>query len=191
MFNHRLPSFIKNSNGDNTVGLYVSWYLGITENVDEVANKIFSNYHVDLINDESRKEDIKACLDISIIPEKYKTGRSYYEDYETQKNYIYPKLEETSWLRKDKKLVEKLSQVFNIDISPGLASLDSLKGLLKAMVLACECDALKDDNLIYAERLKMAGVDVDTYYYEKGFHGSLQMSQTMTIDIIDYLKNNL
>ena len=203
-FNLRLPSHTAYSSygilNSYSLNKYVSWYLGLVENSDEVEAILESNYHVDLIKDESLKDKFKTFTDVDVIPDKYKSGKSFYDDYETQKKYIFPKLDENNSVKKDKKLIEKLSQLFTTDVSPGLAELSKLKGLPKAYFIICEWDSLKDEGLIYAERLKMAGVKVDTAYYEDSFHGSvsfigsttgLNRSKQMNSDLIDYLKNNL
>jgi acetyl esterase/lipase len=48
--------------------------------------------------------------------------------------------------------------LFSPEISPGLA--DDLKGLPDAYIIVGETDVLKDENLIYAERLKRAGFSI-------------------------------
>ena len=203
MFNHRLPSYMKYSkNGmieSLTLSKYLSWYLGITEYSDEIAELLANNYHVDLLNDKSLKEKFQTYLDVNLIPNKFKIGKSYYEDYESQKNNLFPILREGSELRYNKKLNEKLAHLFTTNISPGLADLNALKDLPKALILVCEMDLFKDENLIYAERLKMAGVDVKTEYYENGFHIAINLSgfqafdvsTKMINDIIDYLRKNI
>ena len=158
------------------------------ENSNQITDFLCSNSHIDLINDESVKEKYKSYLDVDIIPDMYKTGRPYYENY--NKNEIYPKLEDTNSVKKNKKITDKLFLLFNTNISPGLADLSSLKGLPKTLILVCECDMFKDEDLIYAERLKMAGVDVTTEYYHNGFHGSLAFIEKIPNDIISYLNVN-
>ena len=201
MYNQRLPSYIKYSKNGFTQSLGLknsrAWYLGITENTEEISHILNSNYHVGLLNNRSLNEKFNSYLDIDLIPDKYKSGKSYYDDYETQTSYIFPNLDEASSLKKDKKLIENLSKLFNTDISPGLADLSSLKGLPKALVLVCEFDTLKDENLIYAERLKMAGVNVETEFYEEGFHGVLSLPKFFNVshkiinDIITFLNDNM
>ncbi|KAG7274074.1 hypothetical protein CRUP_028781 [Coryphaenoides rupestris] len=43
----------------------------------------------------------------------------------------------------------------------------------KAYVMTCEFDVLRDDGLMYAQRLRDAGVDVTSEHHEDGFHGCM------------------
>lgn len=43
----------------------------------------------------------------------------------------------------------------------------------KAYVMTCEFDVLRDDGLMYAQRLRDAGVDVTSEHLEDGFHGCM------------------
>ena len=60
-------------------------------------------------------------------------------------------------------------------------------------------DPIKDDGLLYSERLKSVGVQVEVKYYE-GFHGILslvdkingfQLARQMLTDLVAYIKTNL
>ena len=201
MFNQRLPSYKKYSNTGMTDSLtlnkYVTWYLGIIKKSAQIANILSLNYHVDLLNKPDLKEKFSTYMDVDIIPETYKIGKSYYDDYEKEKIFIFPKLKDTNLFKKDQNLIDNLTKLLTTDISPGLADLNSLKGLPKALILVCECDMSKGEGLIYAERMRMANVDVKTKFYEEGFHGALtlnkffKVSEKMRNDIIDYLKDNI
>ena len=85
------------------------------------------------------------------------------------------------------------------DVSPGLADSDKLVGLPKAYFIVCEMDPIKDDGLLYSERLKRAGVQVEVNYYE-GYHGIVaeideisgyQVARAMLDDLIKYIKANI
>ncbi|MDR1512494.1 MAG: alpha/beta hydrolase [Propionibacteriaceae bacterium] len=54
--------------------------------------------------------------------------------------------------------------------SPLLA--DSLEGLPRAVILACEIDPVRDDGVRYADRLRQAGVSVEFKLYEGLLHGA-------------------
>jgi neutral cholesterol ester hydrolase 1 len=63
-----------------------------------------------------------------------------------------------------------------------------------------EWDAIKDEGLLYAERLREAGVDVHIEFYENAFHGiaglvdkklGYEKARQMQNDLIDYLQQNL
>ncbi|WKY14880.1 hypothetical protein Q1695_000413 [Nippostrongylus brasiliensis] len=50
---------------------------------------------------------------------------------------------------------------------------EDLSDLPPAFVMTCEFDVLRDEGLMYAERLKAAGVRTDARNYENGFHAML------------------
>ncbi|XP_067290875.1 neutral cholesterol ester hydrolase 1-like isoform X2 [Pseudorasbora parva] len=88
-----------------------------------------------------------------------------------QKNYkpVVP-------LHGDPKLVEKLPGLLDVRAAPLLAETEVLKALPPAYIMTCEHDVLRDDGLMYATRLKEAGVHVTVDHYEDGFHGCLSFA---------------
>ncbi|KAL0973534.1 hypothetical protein UPYG_G00205550 [Umbra pygmaea] len=84
--------------------------------------------------------------------------------------------------------------------SPLLVPDADLLSLPKAYVLTCEYDVLRDDGIMYAERLRHAGVQVTHKHYASGFHGALMftlwptdfmIARTMTENLIKWLQHNL
>ena len=79
MFNHRLPSYTRYSiNGISerlSLSKSLSLNLGVIDNSDEISEILATIYHVDLFNSESLKLKFNS-LDVDLIPDKYKTGRS-------------------------------------------------------------------------------------------------------------------
>nr|XP_040025857.1 neutral cholesterol ester hydrolase 1-like [Gasterosteus aculeatus aculeatus] len=57
--------------------------------------------------------------------------------------------------------------------APLLAESAVLSATPKAYVMTCEFDVLRDDGLMYARRLRDAGVAVTSDHYEDGFHGCM------------------
>ncbi|XP_067291506.1 neutral cholesterol ester hydrolase 1-like [Pseudorasbora parva] len=88
-----------------------------------------------------------------------------------QKNYkpVVP-------LHGDPKLLEKLPGLLDVRAAPLLAETEVLKALPPAYIMTCEHDVLRDDGLMYATRLKEAGVHVTVDHYEDGFHGCLSFA---------------
>lgn len=84
--------------------------------------------------------------------------------------------------------------------SPLLVPDTALRNLPRAYILTCEYDVLRDDGVMYAMRLKRAGVDVTHEHYPGGFHGALmfttwpaefEIAHRMTDNLIGWLKHNL
>ncbi|KAI3367536.1 hypothetical protein L3Q82_026391 [Scortum barcoo] len=78
-------------------------------------------------------------------------------------------------------IVEKGSQggvaevpgLLDVRAAPLLAGPEVLAKCPRAYIITCEYDVLRDDGLMYARRLKDAGVTVTNDHYEDGFHGCL------------------
>ncbi|XP_060929644.1 arylacetamide deacetylase [Limanda limanda] len=84
--------------------------------------------------------------------------------------------------------------------SPLLVPDTALRSLPKALIITCEYDVLRDDGIMYATRLRAAGVEVSHEHYDKGFHGALMFTvwptdfligRRMTYNYIKWLKENL
>jgi acetyl esterase/lipase len=150
------------------------WNVGITKITKEMEDAILTNNHTLLVEDANLRKKYQEYLDINFIPNEYKKGKSYYDGYnsETVQNFVYPKiLNENSILKKDKNLAVAIQKLLTPEASPLLANDDLLKSLPKAYFAVVEWDALKDQALIYAGRLRANGVPVDIDFYEGGFHG--------------------
>lgn len=174
--------------------------LGITKNITQEMENIFNlNYHTLLVDDLNLRKQYQSYLDINLIPDEYKQGKSYYNDY---KNEIYPKvLDELHILKRDKNLANKIKQkLLSPEASPGLAPDELLKLLPKAYFVIFEWDILKDQGLLYAQRLKASGVPVKINYYENAYHGMIPfidettgytMARNVYQDMIKYIKENI
>ncbi|MDQ0834576.1 acetyl esterase [Streptomyces achromogenes] len=71
-----------------------------------------------------------------------------------------------------------------------------LTGLPPAFVYVCEFDPLRDEGMIYAQRLVQAGVTTGLHLYPGTFHGSVGLrdaaiSQEMLSDVMDGLRRGL
>jgi acetyl esterase/lipase len=211
LVNSKLPSYTKY----NTTSFIIqtgfkltkmaAWYLGLTENVtgyDEFLVNFEKNNHFGLIEDEILLKKYKSYLDPNKIPDQYKKDKSYYKEYESIKNTIYPnsKLDMNNVLLKNNFINTQVKKLFHREISPLLADDKYLIGLPKAYFIILEWDELKDEGLLYAERLKENNVNVSVRFYEKGFHGimglvgnqtGLQAARDIQKDLIEYMKLNL
>uniref|UniRef100_A0A1I7U419 Abhydrolase_3 domain-containing protein n=1 Tax=Caenorhabditis tropicalis TaxID=1561998 RepID=A0A1I7U419_9PELO len=68
--------------------------------------------------------------------------------------------------------------IFNPDFSPLMRT--HLEGLPRTLIVTCEYDTLRDEGMIYADRLKMAGVDTKLINLKNGFHAMLNMHNEIT-----------
>ena len=53
----------------------------------------------------------------------------------------------------------------------------SLQNLPPAFVLTCQLDPVRDDGLLYVQRLRKDGVTVEHYHYNYGFHGMMSLTK--------------
>lgn len=202
MFFTKLPLHIryaeKTFKGETKTKLstYASWYLGITNITRDLINIYRKDEHLSMFDDKEQKR-ILSLLDVTKIPDKYKLYKS---DYESLKYQIPSKVPENSLLKRDPKVAELIRKLFDPKLSPLLASNDDLTILPKTYFQVLGWDSIKDDILLYAERLREAHVDTYVDFYENGFHGicfmthgssSYQIARDMQKDLIKYLRNNL
>ncbi|KAJ8270356.1 hypothetical protein GJAV_G00113470 [Gymnothorax javanicus] len=76
-------------------------------------------------------------------------------------------------------IVEKVPGLLDVRAAPLLADQEVLSRTPQAYILTCEHDVLRDDGLMYAQRLMKAGVVVTSDYYEDGFHGCMTISSEL------------
>jgi acetyl esterase/lipase len=99
------------------------------------------------------------------------------------------------------KLKKLADNLLNCDVSPGLIDDEKLQIMPKTYFVVCEMDSLKDEAIIFSERLKKAGVAVEVAYYETGYHRMInatqkniyfnRISSAMVDDIVRYIHRNL
>ena len=85
--------------------------------------------------------------------------------------------------------------VFDPNVSPLMA--EDLSDLPKALVLTCNYDVLRDEGLLYAQRLQEHGVDTTYKDYSGGTHTllasleKLSLAEQFVDDIVKFIKNNV
>ncbi|CAI2357992.1 unnamed protein product [Caenorhabditis sp. 36 PRJEB53466] len=139
-----------------SVAYYYMFYAGI--DMDEKAYlvpSVISNGHV---ADHLRAEVDKMLSHKNII----ESTRKYKNETVGRRWPVQPSSE-----------AQQLMEPFltNPDFSPLMR--DDLSNLPPTMVITCEFDILRDEGLIYAHRLKVAGVPTTSIHYEHGFHSML------------------
>lgn len=146
-----------------------------------LTDKIFVNAHTN----REQKKFYRRWVDWSFIPEKY---RQIYRD---------PLNEEFNG---DEQLIENAQLLLNEEISPLLVEDEILSEYPMTYLLSVGHDRLRDENFIFAHRLKMNGIDLIHEHVENTFHGSitfldglfrLNIAHEMIKNISNYLINHL
>lgn len=195
-FNMLLPSMIKYASIESFMprSRMILWHLGIGHVQTYQEDFLIKNYHTLLIDENFRKK-LKSYMDVSLIPEAYRTGSDYYDNYNKLDDLVYP-----NKIKNQEKNIEEnfeflLKQLFNIDISPGLADDEILRKQPTTFMIISEQDTRKDEGLIYAQRLSNNGVEVDIALYDNVFHTSFfypeETNHPMRGDIVSFLRKNL
>ncbi|NWX78885.1 AAAD deacetylase, partial [Alca torda] len=87
---------------------------------------------------------------------------------ELKKDHVY-----TSPTYGSSELAQKYPGFLDTRAAPLLASDAQLRGLPLTYILTCEHDVLRDDGVMYAERLRAAGVPVMHDHAKDAFHGAI------------------
>jgi acetyl esterase/lipase len=201
MINFRLPSTIEYKNKSIlndllSLSRFSLVYFGKTYLTNQLINILDTNQHFLLIENQELKNKYKSYLSVDLIPKEYKEGRSYYSNFNDDS--MYPtNLADNSLLNSDLELKKILKMLNHLDLSPSLVDDNILKLQPKSYFVVFEWDVLKDENLIFAERLKRNGVQVDIAFYEKIFHGGalfiedLNISRNILDNLIEYIRQNI
>lgn len=196
-FNINLPSSKHYKSGilsTLTPGRIILWYLGITKFDQELEDAINKNEHILLIDNLDLRKKYESYFDVNLIPNEFKT-QSYYKNYQNISQLSA--LNDTHIFKKDSESAEIIKRIFDSEFSPALADLTETP---KTYMVVLEWDSLKDDNLIYAERLKQAGADVTVAFYRNMFHGiahmvglnlGLTMPNIILDNLVEFIKENI
>lgn len=176
------------------------WYLGFPDANDEMLTTLRARNHT-LLLDKATRAKFKSYLDpFTMIPDQYRQGRDYYESYRefiSFRDEDTNSLEPNSILVRDAEFRRRVSLLFTDRISPLLADSADLGKLPRTYLVVCEWDGLKDEGLIFAQRLEMAKVNISMRFYETCFHAMVNMvdrfdlSKRILNDLNDFLQKNL
>jgi len=99
-----------------------------------------------------------------------------------------------------KKFTQKIQKVFNKRFSPALVPTRELMSSPATYFIICELDGLRDEQLIYAERLNSIRRPIEIAYYKNAFHGiaplidskwGFSVARKMLNDLIIFIKKNV
>lgn len=146
-----------------------------------ITADILANNHTNI----QQKKQYRRFVDWSFIPNKYR---------QVYKQPI------TDQMDGNAKLIENAKGLLHPDVSPLLVDDKELAKLPPTYILTVDHDQLRDEDFIYAGRLKASGVKVVHHHFENTFHGSLtfldgpfqlDIAHEMLADIVKYLNDNL
>lgn len=146
-----------------------------------LTDRIFVNAHTN----REQKKFYRRWVHWSFIPEKYR------------QTFSEPINEEVNG---DEQLIENAQLLLNEEISPLLVEDEILSEYPMTYLLSVGHDRLRDENFIFAHRLKMNGINLTHDHVEKTFHGSitfldgffrLNIAHEMIKNISKYLINHL
>ncbi|XP_059164228.1 esterase LipI-like [Physella acuta] len=165
-FNLHLPSYVDNNTTmpiltAGMAGAFLSLYFGLDKHkTDYYAKVISENRH---ISPEFRKSKYSEYVNVNLLPKEFRTP-----------NKTAPVVTEPY----DPQVAAKVEPIIiNPLFSPLMAP--DLSGLPPAYIHVCEFDILRDDGLMYARRLKDAGVSVILHFGYGGYHGDTMFPDIM------------
>nr|XP_039257554.1 arylacetamide deacetylase-like [Styela clava] len=162
--NFQLPSYLQNNDGGlfspYPVVRFLLYYLGFWNHTN-IIPLITRNSHMNGFKDK----DILDRMSDKWIPEKYKKGLVPTDD----DNEIGSDQMETYFLHATK--IQEF--VSNRQVAPLAASDEHLRTLPYTHVVTCEYDAIRDDGIIFYERMKDLGKKVTHQHWEFGAHALL------------------
>jgi acetyl esterase/lipase len=182
-----------------SVGKIILSYLGYkNENLTSEREQVINSNDYSLLLDEQNRKRFYSYLDPNLIPEKYKQNREYYNDKRHTEYFSTrpAKLDDSNILVKDENFANDVKKLFSPNISPCLVDDDYLKKLPNTYSIICEWDTLKDDNIMFAERLRKAGVKSEIAYYDTCYHAMVpvldyDLSKKILDDLLKYISENI
>jgi len=172
----QLPSYVQYRNGAFLSQASMAFFLANALDGSDHRQEVYrNNDHVS----PAAKQMKVPYIDVTQLPSKYLVG------------YERPSVETgnaTMW----NELKDKLLSPY---LSPLVA--DRLDSLPLTFVLSAEQDVLRDDALLYVDRLKKSGVSVEHVHSTVSIHaglqafGSLPEIEEIFRDITKYITNNL
>jgi acetyl esterase/lipase len=148
-------------------------YIGLSKITGEMEALVNSNSHSLVIKDPELIQEYDKYMSLDLIPDAFKSKQSYYKDpLIINQN---PKINANNSILRNYNVRRHLMDLMGPDASPSLANDQVLKQLPKTYFLVLEWDTLKDQALIFSERLKHNGVPVHIDFYEDCCHGIFNM----------------
>jgi acetyl esterase/lipase len=161
----------------------ILWYVGVKNVTKEMVEAVRHSQHLLLIDDVKLRLKYLNCIDFNLMPAQYKHGKGDYSKYISDHDGIIhslslekAKIDAESILKMDKTFSKAALQLFNVEISPGFLDDEIIKKFPETYILIVQNDELKDENFVFAERLKRNGVKIKVVFSQKGYHGIISDS---------------
>ena len=168
--------------------------MGIKNANESMEESLTKNDHVTLTSNDKLPR-FENYLNLVRIASKHKTDNSLYRSYKMEKKENLSEI-----FKRNKKFSKRVKNVFERTMSPGLVDSDLLMNSPSSYFVVCGMDGLRDEQLLYAERLKSVRRPVEIAYYENGFHGMVplvdtrwgfKLSKKILQDLIVFIKKNI
>lgn len=199
MYDFLLPSSMKYHTGlIGRSGIHngnlALWNLGIKDASKEMKSAITENKHMALLKDEHQIKRFESYLNLARVSPEFKIDPLYRAYYPIKPDYL------DEIFKKETKVARKVKKLFNKKMSPGLVDSQDLMNAPPSYFLIVDMDGFRDEQLLFAERLKSVKRTVTIAYYEKAFHGmaplikfghGFELSKKMLRDLVKYIQNNL
>lgn len=180
----------------------ILWYLGVYRINQQMYKAIKQNEHYTLIEDTDLRLKYASYLNVDLIPDEYKKNKNYYVNYKKlqDSSLMTAKLSDRSILKRNKEFALKALQLFDTSLSPALLDDEIIKKLPETYMIICECDEFKDENLIFAQRLRNNGVSISVSFCEDGYHGMItdiskgylnRNSIKLVDDMVQFIKSKI
>ena len=171
----------------NNLGQYAFWMNYINESYSHVP---------DMLDSRHTAEDMKKSKFAHFVDQNKWMLRRYIRNEKFKSGSLEQK---NSFGRNDmpKSFIEKMTNPY---IAPLMADEDMLIGLPRAYVMTCGYDIIRDDGIMFAERLKHANVPVilhnhaTAYHFSIGYSGgpfSLTTGKQIVQGIVNFLREHL
>jgi acetyl esterase/lipase len=156
-------------------------YMGYEDPTKEML-AVFDTYEHTLLLDEQTRAAFQARLNVNLIQETDQIKDAIFKKYKTMNRSSLSMtgrvLNESSILAKNKKLARDVFNLFSDEVSPSLVNDETLGQYPATYMAICDRDPLRDEALIFVERMKRLDVNVVKDIYSC-FHGDQSLRQNL------------
>ena len=209
MVHMHLPSMLNFRANKLSSYKFISWYLGVTDrhlrhqfestltSLERMQRLLDADEHLRRHNHHELFRS-SPHFDIQRIPVEYKDGKDYYDasfvDLVKAQQHTFLTTTSTSTIadeednevkkqqhKSQQRVAELVRRLFEPDVSPLLVESCTLQHVPPTYLVSVEWDPLKDEGLLYAERLRECGVECTVAFYENAFHSQATLTSSFPI----------